>query len=372
MTWFVGLDLLDVGGLRHDIAIGLGDRGGVVTKPFDTQRGTDLARDGQRALVTPGLIDLQVNGGAGRLLGDCTDVAAIHAMAAAHWATGTAAILPTLISDSPSTTQRVIALVAQAQKTDPSLLGLHLEGPHLAVAGAHDPAMLRPLTDADLDLYAKARARLGRVMITLAPEIVPPDQIAALTRAWIIVALGHTACDHDQACAAYAAGAVMATHLYNAMSGLGHRAPGLVGATLDQGRPYGLIADGVHVHPAALRIALAASPDAAVLVSDAMALTGSAQDRFTLARQPVYRRNGRLERADGTLAGADLTLVAAIENLARWTGRTVSDLAPMAHAAPLGILGDGPHPTPSRFVVWHKGQATARIDGGGLLPLARV
>jgi N-acetylglucosamine-6-phosphate deacetylase len=164
----------------------------------------------------------------------------------------------------------------------------------------------------------------------------------------------------------------MATHLYNAMSGLGHRAPGLVGATLDQGRPYGLIADGVHVHPAALRIALAASPDAAVLVSDAMALTGSAQDRFTLARQPVYRRNGRLERADGTLAGADLTLVAAIENLARWTGRTVSDLAPMAHAAPLGILGDGPHPTPARFVVWHKGQATARIDGGGLLPLARV
>ncbi len=372
MIWFTGLDLLADQGLCHDMAIGFDDTGAVTITPFAGQAGTDLARDGRRVLVTPGFVDLQVNGGAGRLLGDCPDVSAVHAMADAHWASGTAAILPTLVSDSPANTARVIALLAAAQKTMPALLGLHLEGPHLAVAGAHDPVMLRPLGDADLDLYRKARALLGVVMITIAPEIVTPEQIAALVQAGLIVSLGHSACSHDQACAAYGAGASMATHLFNAMSGLAHREPGLVGATLDRGMPFGLIADGVHVHPAALRIALAAGGQGAVLVSDAMALTGSADAQFTLAGHRIYRRNGRLERADGTLAGADLTLVQAVENLGRWTGRPTADLAPMAYAAPLRCLGIHRHPTPERLLVWHDGGAVARIDRGALQPLTRV
>jgi N-acetylglucosamine-6-phosphate deacetylase len=373
MTWFTGLDLLDAQGLHRNMALRVeGDRL-AERVPYDGQPGTDLSRDGARALVTPGLVDLQVNGGAGRMLGDCSDPAHLHAMADAHWATGTVAILPTLISDGPDQTWRVIDLVARAQRTNPALLGLHLEGPHLAVAGAHDAAMLRPLSDADLALYTEARARLGVLLITLAPEIVPPAQIRALSAAGIIVALGHTACDYDTAMAAYDAGAVMATHLFNAMSGLHHRNPGLVGATLDRGKPFGLIADGIHVNPAALRLALRASPDQAVLVSDAMALTGSDQDRFILAGRTAYRRTGRLELADGTLAGADLTLVAAVENLCRWTGQDIAALAPLAFGAPAQLLA-GHALAPSelaRFVIWHGDRAEARIDGAAIKPLAR-
>ena len=370
MSWFTGLDLLDATGLHRDIALRVTADGAEIA-PRAGKSGTDLSRDGARPLVTPGLVDLQVNGGAGRLLRDFTTIADLQAMDAAHWATGTAAVLPTLISDRPEVVRRVIDLIASAQQSCPAILGLHLEGPHLAVAGAHDPAMLRPLTDDDLALYIAARARLGVLMITLAPELVTQEQIGALNDAGVIVSLGHTGCDYDMACAAFASGARMATHLFNAMSGLHHRNPGLVGATLDCAMPYGLIADGVHVHPAALKIALAAHGPGAVLVSDAMALTGSAADHFTLAGRPVSRRNGRLELADGTLAGADLTLVKTVENIAVWTDCDLTDAAAMATARPLALTGRA-HPTPSRWVIWQGGRATARIDSGALLPLAQA
>lgn len=375
MSWLTGLDLLDGLGARPNMALRIGD--GLLTEVarFDGQDGTDLGAGGARALVTPGLVDLQVNGGAGLMLGDCTGPGDVLRIAAAHWATGTAAILPTLISDTPGATARVIDHVAAARAAAPgAILGLHLEGPHIAVAGAHDPARLRPMTEADLALYAAARDRLGCLMITVAPEVVPPERIAALTAAGITVALGHTACDRDLARAAFDAGAVMATHLFNAMSGLHHRAPGLVGATLDHGLPFGLIADGVHVDPAALRIALRASPGAAVLVSDAMAVAGTETEGFTLAGRRVQRRNGRLERADGTLAGADLTLVRAVEAVARWTFAGIGEVAPMGFDAPRRVLGLAPPVleagAEARLVVWRGGRAVARVDGGQVLPLA--
>jgi N-acetylglucosamine-6-phosphate deacetylase len=374
VSWLTGLDLLDGAGMQRNMALRVaGDRLAEVAA-FDGQKGVDLSEGGARALVTPGLFDLQVNGGAGRMLGDCQTPQDVLAIAAAHWASGTAAILPTLISDRPEVTARVIDLVAAAQTQAPGALpGLHLEGPHLAVAGAHDPACLRPMTDTDLALYAEARARLGHLLITVAPEVVPPSQIAELTAAGITVALGHTACDHGLAESAYEAGAVMATHLFNAMSGLQHRAPGLVGATLDRGAPFGLIADGVHVDPAAVRVALRASPGAAVLVSDAMAVAGTTADRFTLAGREVLRRNGRLELADGTLAGADLTLVAAVENIAGWLFAGIDEVAPMAFDAPARVLGmEAPklaEGAAARLLVWRGGRAVARVDGAGVLPV---
>jgi N-acetylglucosamine-6-phosphate deacetylase len=375
MTWVTGLDLLDADGLRADMALRMEGATLIAIAPRTGQTGIDLSRGGDRALVTPGLIDLQVNGGAGLMLGECTTSARVLDIAAAHWTTGTAAIVPTLISDGPDSTARVIDLVAEAQQGGTGILGLHLEGPHLAVAGAHDPDRLRPMTAADLDLYAEARERLGFLLITVAPEVVPPGQIRALSDAGVTVALGHTACDYDTACAAFDAGAVMATHLYNAMSGLKHRAPGLVGATLDRGVAFGLIADGVHVHPAALRLALRASPGAAVLVSDAMAVAGSCADGFDLAGRRVHRRAGRLELADGTLAGADLTLVAAVENVARWTGDQILALAPLAFATPAAILGKRcarlTAPAPARLLIWRDGRAEARIDGAEIKPIAR-
>lgn len=370
MTLFTGLDYLAADGLHRDVALRL-DAGAPEILPHTVQGGMDLTRDGARALVTPALIDLQVNGGAGKLLGEMTGPDDLAAMAQAHWATGTGAILPTLISDSDRVTEAVIAHVARARRMQPAILGLHLEGPHLAVAGAHDPARLRPLADADVARYCAARPALGHLMITLAPECATPAQIATLSHAGVIVALGHTACDHETAQAAFAAGARISTHLYNAMSGLHHRNPGLVGATLAGGHRFGLIADGVHVHPAALRVALAAAdPAQVVLVSDAMALTGSDADHFTLAGRDVYRRNGRLCLADGTLAGADVTLAACVARLADWTAQPVAALAGMAIDTPLATLGLGAHPTPERLLVWHGGRATARIAHGRLMDLA--
>jgi N-acetylglucosamine-6-phosphate deacetylase len=374
MTWFTGLDLLDGGGTRRNMALRVaGDRLAEVA-PFDGQDGTDLSQGGRRALVSPGLVDLQVNGGGGRMLADCTTPAEILEIAAAHRATGTDALLPTLVSDTPEAVERVVDLVAAAQARAPgAILGLHLEGPHLAVAGAHDPGRLRPMTRADLKTYAAARARLGRLLLTVAPEVVPPARIAELSEAGVTVALGHTACDHDAATAAFAAGAVMATHLFNAMSGLQHRAPGLVGAVLDGGHRFGLVADGIHVHPAALRIALAASPTGAVLVSDAMAPAGTAAAGFTLGGRSVHRRDGRLELADGTLAGADLTLARAVANVARWRFAPVAEVVPMALDAPYHVL-DLPAPglrtgAAASLLVWRDGRAEARIDGPDLAPL---
>ena len=375
MSWFTGLDLVDATGLRRDMAIRIIDTRIAEIAAYDGQKGHDLCTDGARALMSPALVDLQVNGGAGRMLGDCTTPAQIIAMAKAHWDTGTGAILPTLISDTPDQTRRIIDLIERAHQSCASVLGLHLEGPHLAIAGAHDPAKLRPMTDADLALYREARQRLGHLMITLAPEMVTTADIAALTEAGIIVALGHTNCDYDTAMAAYAAGASMATHLFNAMSGLHHRNPGLVGATLDRRMGFGLIVDGVHVHPAAIRTALATNPGQAVLVSDAMALTGTQLDQFSLDGRRVLRRSGRLELADGTLAGADLTLVTAVKNVARWTGRDVAEVLPMATAAPLALIGRTPPVIETdqlaRLLIWRAGQAEARIDGSNILPLAR-
>jgi N-acetylglucosamine-6-phosphate deacetylase len=376
VSWLVGLDLLDGMGVQRNMALRVdGDRLAEVA-PFDDQKGVDLSEGGARALITPGLFDIQVNGGAGRTLGDCETPDDVLAISDAHWATGTVAILPTLISDRPEVTARVIDLVAAAQAQAPEALpGLHLEGPHIAVAGAHDPGVLRPMTDADLALYAEARARLGHLLITVAPEVVPPAQIAEMTAAGITVALGHTACDHDLAESAFTAGAVMATHLFNAMSGLHHRAPGLVGATLDRGAAFGLIADGVHVHPAALRVAMTASPGAAVLISDAMAVAGTDADRFTLAGREVLRRNGRLELADGTLAGADLTLVQAVESVAGWMFAGTEEIAPMAFDAPARVLGMAPPVVSAgglaRLLVWRGGSAVARIDGDQVLPVIR-
>jgi hypothetical protein len=245
-----GIDLLDGHGWQRGMVVEIA-HGKIVTLRPGTRR--DNA-----PILCPAPIDLQVNGGGGRMLGEAEAPGDVLEILAAHHRLGTGAILPTLISDSPETTERIIHLTATARQADPGILGLHLEGPHIARAGAHDPAHLRDLTEADIALYRDAKDRLGTLLITLAPERATLAQIAKLTEAGILVSLGHTDCTAAQANAAFDAGARMATHLFNAMSGLHHREPGLVGATLSGAQSYGIIADGHHVADAALRIALAA------------------------------------------------------------------------------------------------------------------
>jgi N-acetylglucosamine-6-phosphate deacetylase len=268
--------------------------------------------------LAPGLIDLQVNGGDGIMLGDAHQ--AIARICAAHARLGATGILPTLITDRPETTAAVVAAGIDAAKAGvPGFLGLHLEGPHLDPrrAGAHDSGLVRPMTEADLNAIEAAARALPALMVTLAPEAATPEQIARLARAGAVVSLGHSDCTAETAEAAFAAGARAVTHLFNAMSQLASRAPGLVGATLAAPVHAGIIADGVHVAGAALRAALAAKAERLFLVSDAMAVAGTDVSAFTLGDRLITRRDGRLTLPDGTLAGADISLPQSLAHLVR-------------------------------------------------------
>ncbi|WP_071799390.1 N-acetylglucosamine-6-phosphate deacetylase [Natronohydrobacter thiooxidans] len=292
-------------------------------------------------ILAPGFVDLQVNGGDGVMVGPDTDTAQLARICAAHMRLGATAILPTLISDTPETTRRVIeAGIAAARQNLPGFAGLHLEGPHLDPArkGAHDPAFLRPMTESDLDLLCAAAQKLPALLVTLAPESATLDQIAALSRAGVIVSLGHSDCSAEQARAAHAAGARCVTHLYNAMGALANRSPGLVGAALTTPFVAGIIADGVHVAPECLQVALAMkSADTLFLVSDAMAVAGSSADQFTLNGRRILRRQNRLTLEDGTLAGADISLPQSVRHLVGLGVDTTRALA-MASRIPADII----------------------------------
>jgi len=298
-------------------------------------------------LIAPGMVDLQVNGGGGVMLGEGADAAMIARICAAHARLGATTILPTLITDRPEVSEAVIAAgIAASRAGVAGFAGLHLEGPHLDPrrAGAHDRALIRPMDASDLALYLRAARALPALLITLAPEAATPDQIAALARAGVVVSLGHSDCSFEAAMAAFAAGARCVTHLFNAMSPLGHRAPGLVGAALDSAVAVGVIADGVHVADAPLRLALAAkAADRMFVVSDAMAVAGSALDAFTLGGRRIVRRGGqmgagRLELPDGTLAGADISLPQSVAHLVR-IGCSPERALAMATAVPADVIG---------------------------------
>ncbi|PCG13548.1 N-acetylglucosamine-6-phosphate deacetylase [Sphingomonas adhaesiva] len=292
--------------------------------------------------IMPGFIDTQVNGGGGVLFNDAVDVDGIAAIAAAHRGYGTTALLPTLISDTLEKVAAALdAVEAAIARGVPGIVGTHIEGPFLnpAKKGIHDPAMFRRLDDATIALLT--RPRRGRVLLTLAPELCDPRDIAALAAAGVRVAAGHSDSDYDTAMAAFAAGASGVTHLYNAMTPLGHRAPGLTGAALDWGRAWcGLIADGVHVHPAALRLATRLLPaDRAMLVTDAMPSVGAAQKDFTLYGRPIHVADGVCRGADGTLAGSDLDMAQAVANMVQLVGVAPQAAAAMAAANPAAFLG---------------------------------
>lgn len=294
--------------------------------------------------ILPGFVDLQVNGGGGVMFNDAQTPEGLATILAAHATTGTRAILPTLISDTPERTRAAIEAVAQTIDAGAAgIVGVHLEGPHLDPRrkGAHAARMLRPMTDADLSLYLDAAERLPNLMITLAPENATPEQVAALSRAGVLVSLGHTAADYETCRSMFDAGASLVTHLFNAMGPLASRAPGLVGAALDtEGVAAGVIADGIHVHPANLRASLAAKRGAAglFLVSDAMATAGSEIEGFVLNGRQIRRGEGRLTLADGTLAGADLDMPKALRVMTREVGLGLEQAIAMAAGIPAGLL----------------------------------
>jgi len=296
-------------------------------------------------MLVPGFVDLQVNGGGGILLNDDRTLSGIETICRAHYQFGTTALLPTLITDTPAITQEAIdAGIEAAEAGVPGFLGLHLEGPHLSLArkGAHDPALIRPMDEADLEMLTAARARLPNLLSTVAAETVNPQQIARLADAGIVVSIGHSDAGYETVAAAEAAGASMVTHLFNAQSQLTSREPGVVGAALALGGlDAGLIADGIHIHPVTLAAALRAKagPGRIFLVTDAMSVIGTDMESITLNGRRITRANGALRLDDGTLAGADLTMIDAVAFIHETIGLSLEEALRMASTYPATALG---------------------------------
>ena len=329
-------------GLCEGLAVNVAD-GRILSVTDDPLAGASIV-DCDGDMLLPGFIDTQVNGGGGVLFNDRPAVETIATIAAAHRRFGTTGLLPTLISDSLDVVAAGIAAVdAAIEQGVPGILGIHIEGPFLSQArrGVHDGARLRTLDRAAIDLLTSARH--GRTLVTLAPECVQPGDIAALVDAGVIVAAGHSDADYETVRRAIDEGLTGFTHLFNAMSPLTSRAPGMVGAALESGDVFaGLIVDGCHVHPAAARVALRAKGhERLMLVTDAMALTDGGVDRFLLQGREIARVGKRLVDADGTLAGSTLTMGQAVRNMVGQVGADFGQAVAMASASPAAFLGIG-------------------------------
>ncbi len=308
---------------------------------FDTVTGVNESR--VSGLVTPGFIDVQVNGGGGVLFNASPSVAGISAIGQAHAKFGTTAFLPTLITDDVSVMQQAADAVSAALEVKtPGVVGVHFEGPHLSVPkkGVHPQPFIRRISDAELEIFS--RQDLGIKVVTLAPENVSTDVIKALVEADVKVCLGHSNADYDTVKAALAAGANGFTHLFNAMSALDSRNPGMVGAALESQDAWcGLIVDGHHVHPASARVAINAKPQGKVmLVTDAMPPVGLDDEvSFELFGTQVLRVGDRLNAVTGELAGCVLDMAGAVANSINMLGLTADEAIRMASLYPAEYLG---------------------------------
>ena len=293
-------------------------------------------------LLVPGFIDTQVNGGGGVLFNDAPTVDTIRTIGRAHRAFGTTGFLPTLISDDLSVIRSGIEAVETAfDEGVPGVLGIHIEGPFLNEhrKGIHDADKIRELDEEGLAVLTSMRC--GRTLVTVAPECTTPKMIARLVDAGVVVSAGHSNGKYAEVAAAIDAGLTGITHLFNAMSPLGAREPGVVGAALENDSIWcGIIIDGHHVSPTTLRLALRCKPpEKFMLVTDAMPSVGSATKEFMLQGKRISARDGVCVDARGTLAGSDLDMALAIRNAIKLLDITPETAFLMACGAPASFLG---------------------------------
>lgn len=326
------------GGFTRDCVVIKGGRVAAITpSPPDEAEIVDLGGK----MLLPGFIDTQVNGGGGRLFNDDPSVETIRVIAGTHRRYGTTGLLPTLISDDLSVIEAGITAVDAAIERVPGVIGIHIEGPFLNPArkGIHPEGKLQPLRDDFIALLTSLKR--GKTLVTLAPECATPEQIAQLTAAGVIVSAGHSDAPYETVRAAIDAGLTGFTHLFNAMSQLTGRAPGMVGAALESDETFaGVIADGYHLHPASLRVALRAkSAERLMLVTDAMPSVGSDAPGFTLQGRAIRRDGDRLIGSDGTLAGSTLTMAGAVKGMMAQGRVGIEAAVAMASATPAAFLG---------------------------------
>ncbi|PHZ84805.1 N-acetylglucosamine-6-phosphate deacetylase [Paremcibacter congregatus] len=323
--------------LRQDVPVTVSD-GRIVA--FEGCAGAEEIR--LHGMLAPGFVDVQVNGGGGYLFNNAPDLETLKVMGAAHAAFGTTGFMPTLVTDDIAVMQQAADAVAVALAQNlPGVLGIHFEGPHLAGArkGIHPENHIRELSEQELIVYA--RNDLGDKMITLAPETVAPDVIAVLVGLGVKVCLGHSNADYETTQAALAAGATGFTHLFNAMSRLNSRDPGMVGAALlDPDSWCGIILDGHHVHAGTARLAHHAKPKGKMmLVTDAMSLIGTQEESFPFFGELIFRDGDRLANGDGVLAGSHLDMTTAVRNAVTYLGIEYEEALRMASLYPAEFLG---------------------------------
>jgi N-acetylglucosamine-6-phosphate deacetylase len=292
-------------------------------------------------ILAPGLIDAQVNGGGGVLFNNTPTADACLHIAAAHRARGTTHILPTFITDSQNATRQAIAGMRDARKTDRSILGIHLEGPHLAntARGVHASNHIRNMDAVDRDMYKPQPDET--MLLTLAPENVAAADIQALHQQGCRISLGHTKALADQLHIALKSGATGFTHLFNGMGGMTARDPGVSGIALDDSNSWcGLIADGHHVADEMIRLALRAKPAGKVfLVSDAMPPAASNPPApFELYGETIRVENGRCINTTGQLAGSAITLFDAVRYCVQHVGVELDEALRMASTYPATFL----------------------------------
>jgi N-acetylglucosamine-6-phosphate deacetylase len=294
------------------------------------------------AWLSPGFIDLQVNGGADILFNDHPTPEGISAIAAAHRKFGTTAFLPTLISDTPAKMKAALDAVQASIDNQPSVLGIHFEGPFLSPGkpGIHDIRAIRTPTPTD-EKIVFALPRKGKILMTLAPEEAPPGFLARLAQAGVHLSLGHSMATYAQTRQAMAEGVTGFTHLFNAMRPLASREGGPIAAALEAPDTcYSLIVDGVHVAPAMLRLALrgAGRP---MLITDAMPPVGGSRPSFALHGEEITVHGGRCVSANGTLAGAVLDMARAVDNCVNLLGLPLTQALRFASAHPASFIGLG-------------------------------
>lgn len=313
-----------------------------IVRPSDPRCAAARQHDLGGKLLLPGFIDLQVNGGGGVLFNDAPSVESIRAIGAAHRKFGTTGFLPTLISADLDVVAKAIgaaqaALVAEV----PGVLGIHIEGPFLNVErkGIHDPEKFRELDTAAVKLLSALRG--GRTLVTLAPEMTTPAMIRKLVDAGLVVSAGHTNATYEDIRAALQSGLTGFTHLFNAMSQLTGREPGVVGAALDDPESWcGIIVDGEHLDPVVLRIALRCKRhDRFMLVTDAMPSVGTDNKSFVIGGRKIIVAGHLCMDEDGRLAGSNIDMASCVRNAVSMLGLTLPEAVRMASLYPAQFMG---------------------------------
>lgn len=292
--------------------------------------------------LSAGFNDIHINGGDHRYFTKEPDEASIGDIASSSEMLGTAYTLPTIITSPTETILRGIEAVKNFREKNPAsgVIGMHLEGPflHPVKRGAHLPQYLQKPTDGALDEILRYGKGVISLM-TIAPELFSDKQLDMLLESGITISAGHSNATYEETQHAFQKGIRLVTHLYNAMSGFGHRAPGLIGATLDTPSVYApIIFDGVHCHYAAARVAYKIKQDKLFLISDAL-FTGKKVEHFQWESYDVFLQNGKYVNTEGNLAGTTISMGDAVRNAVGEVGIPLQTAIEMATIRPARALG---------------------------------